>query len=106
MNCKIELSPRFQKDVKHLKKKYKLIKNDISLLILELKENPYSGTSLGDGVFKIRVPNSSIPTGKSGGFRAISLVKIEDEKVQLLTIYSKTDKENILEKELQEILKE
>jgi hypothetical protein len=106
MNFKIELSPRFQKDVKHLKKRYKLIKNDISLLVSELKKNPYNGTSLGDGIFKIRVPNSSIPTGKSGGFRAISLVKIKDEKIQLLTIYSKTDRENILEKELQEILKE
>ena len=48
----------------------------------------------------------STPTGKSGGFRIITLVKIEKEKIILLTIYSKTEKENISDDELKSILEE
>ena len=43
-------------------------------------------------------------TGKSGGFRIITLVKIEKDKIILLTIYSKTEKENISKDELSSIL--
>jgi len=76
------------------------------MLLDSLEENPTIGTPLGNDCYKIRVANSSIPTGKSGGFRVITLVKIEKDKVILLTIYSKTQKENISEEELSEILKE
>ncbi len=106
MSFNVDLAPRFEKDVKSLKRRYKLIKNDLSKLISELKENPYIGTPLGNGIYKIRVANSSIPTGKSGGFRAITLVRVIENRVTLLTIYSKTDRENILDKELQEIIEE
>ena len=50
--------------------------------------------------------NSSISTGKSGGFRVITLVKIIDKKIILLTIYSKTDKDDITKDELNSIFKE
>ena len=50
-----------------------------------LLSNPTLGTPLGDNLYKIRIPNSSIPTGKSGGFRVITLVKITDDKIILDT---------------------
>jgi mRNA-degrading endonuclease RelE of RelBE toxin-antitoxin system len=50
------------------------------------------------------MPNSSILTGKSGGFRIITLVKIKKDKIVLLTIYSKTEKESIGRDELGTIL--
>jgi hypothetical protein len=49
--------------------------------------------------------NSSIPTGKSGGFRIILFKKVEN-RITLLSIYSKTEKENLTDKELERILDE
>jgi mRNA-degrading endonuclease RelE of RelBE toxin-antitoxin system len=104
MSYKIIPSDTFEKDVKKLAKRFKQLKKDLISLYEELQKEPFSGTSLGNNCYKIRVPNSSIPTGKSGGFRTISLVKIEAEKILLLTIYSKTEKENISDSELKELL--
>ena len=78
MNFKIETIPRFEKDVKKLKKKFPKIKNDLINLIDELSSNPEIGINLGENIFKIRFLNSSIPTGKSGGFRIITYYKTDD----------------------------
>ena len=56
-------------------------------------------------IFKIRIPNSSIPTGKSGGFRVITYYK-KDDTLYLVTIYSKTEQDNILTDKLRQIVKE
>jgi mRNA-degrading endonuclease RelE of RelBE toxin-antitoxin system len=100
----IEVSLRFEKELKQLSKKYKKIKDDLRLFKKEILNNPTLGTSLGNDCYKVRVPNSSIPTGKSGGFRIITLVKIQNDKIVLLTIYSKTEKENISNDELKSML--
>jgi len=104
MNYKIEVTETFKKDVKKLQKKFKLIKKDIVSLIETLRENPKQGVSLGGDYYKIRISNSSIPTGKSGGFRVIILLVI-DEKIVLLRIYSKTDKENLTDEEFNNLFK-
>jgi len=100
----IEFSDNFKKDVKKLSKKYRLIRNDIEDLIAELEKNSKIGTPLGNDLYKIRVANSSIPTGKSGGFRVITYIVI-DEKIILNRIYSKSEKENISDAELIEIIR-
>ena len=66
MNFEIISSPTFEKEIKKLKKRFPKIKDDISKLIATLYENPNIGISLGENIYKIRIPNSSIPTGKSG----------------------------------------
>jgi len=43
--------------------------------------------------------------GKSGGARVITCVKIVENTVYLLTIFDKSEKENIPNKELEDILK-
>ena len=100
----IEVSSQFEKELKQFFKKYKKIKQDLQIFKKELLGNPTLGTSLGNDCYKIRIPNSSVPTGKSGGFRIITLVNIKNDKIILLTIYSKTDKENISKEELNLIL--
>ena len=95
MSYSIKTTQRFKKELKQLSKKYKKIKIDYQNLLDSLENNPTLGTPLGNDCYKIRIPNSSVPTGKSGGFRIITLVKIIDNKIILLTIYSKSDKENI-----------
>jgi len=105
MNFKIETIPRFEKDVKKLKKKFPKIKNDLVSLIKSLSSNPELGINLGENIFKVRVPNSSIPTGKSGGFRVITYYK-EDAILYLVTMYSKTEYNDILTNKLRQIVKE
>ena len=62
------------------------------------------GVYLGFNLFKKRVKNSSIPTGKSGGFRVIIYKQVEDKMI-LISIYSKTEKENLSDEELSNIIK-
>ena len=95
----------FKQNFKTLQKKYRNIKNDFKKLTSELEKNPQSGIALGYNCYKLRVANSSVPTGKSGGFRTIYYFVGEHNSIYLIAIYSKTQKENISENELLELLK-
>jgi len=103
MNYKIETLPQFDKDVKKLKKRFPKLKEDLKLLIKALNKNPELGTHLESGIFKIRLQNSSIPTGKSSGFRVITYY-LRNEKLYLVTMYSKADKDSILTPKLKAII--
>ncbi len=105
MNLKIIPTPEFKKSVKKLFKRYKLIAKDLALLENELHNNAYAGIELGNHCFKLRLPNSSVPIGKSGGFRVVYFLKTE-EAICLLAIYSKSDLENIDERKLLEIIRD
>ena len=105
MSLMIEYSENFLKEAKQLSKKFKLLKLDLQKAINEIEEKNDLGVALGFNLFKKRVPNSSIPTGKSGGFRVIIYQQIEN-KIVLISIYSKTEKENLSDEELSKLLKE
>ena len=105
MNYKIELSENFKKEAKKLIKKYPSLKTEIIQLGEILSKNPRHGTPLGNEVYKIRLLITSKGKGKRGGARVISYIKIIDETVYLLTIYSKGETESITHKEIQELLK-
>ncbi len=95
----------FKQNFKTLQKKYKNIKNDFRKLTVELENNPRAGVALQHNCYKLRVANSSVPTGKSGGFRTIYYFLGKSHSIYLIAIYSKTKKENISENELLELLK-
>jgi len=103
MSFKIYTIPRFEKDVKRLQKRFPNIKSDLLKFINELSLNPKLGINLGENIFKVRIPNSSIPTDKSGGFRVITYYK-QNDILYLVTIYSKTEQDTILTKKLKEII--
>ena len=105
MKLKLILSPEFLRAVKKLYKKYKHISKDLKILENELLKNPKAGIELGNNCFKLRLPNSSIPTGKSGGFRVVYYYWVRNSKIYLLYIYSKTELEDVNDKKLVEILK-
>ena len=105
MDFNIIVLDSFKQNFKTLQKKYKNIKNDFKKLTVELKNNPQAGVVLQHNCYKLRVANSSIPTGKSGGFRTIYYFLSESRTIYLIAIYSKTKKENISENELLELLK-
>ena len=106
MNLRIKTLSCFEKDVKRLFKKYKQLPNDLKILNKELLENPKSGIELGNRCYKIRLANSSIPTGKSGGFRIIYYHIDTHENIYLMSIYSKNELANIDDKIIVQILKE
>jgi len=73
-------------------------------LIQILKETPDYGTSLGKDCYKIRLSIASKGKGKSGGARIITHIVISDTTVYLLSIFDKSEKENLTDKELKELL--
>ncbi|WP_323594830.1 type II toxin-antitoxin system RelE/ParE family toxin [Aliarcobacter butzleri] len=101
----IEYADTFLKEAKQLSKKFKLLKSDLKQAVDEIETKNDLGVYLGFNLFKKRVKNSSIPTGKSGGFRVIIYQQIEN-KIVLISIYSKTEKENLSDNELSEIIKQ
>lgn len=100
----VEFSDNFLKEAKQLSKKFKLLKLDLRAAINEIESSKDFGVHLGFNLFKKRVKNSSIPTGKSSGFRIIIYQQLEN-KIILISIFSKTDKENLSDDELSLALK-
>jgi mRNA-degrading endonuclease RelE of RelBE toxin-antitoxin system len=105
MNFNVYTTDFFEKELKKLAKKYPSLKNDYKSLVNSLKENPKQGQPLGKDCYKIRMSISSKGKGKSGGSRVISCVKILANSVFLLSIYDKSQKENLSDNELDHLLK-
>ena len=105
MNLKILTLDNFSKNVKQLRKRYKSISRDLRFLQEELTSNPRTGIELGHNCYKIRLRNSSVPTGKSGGFRVVYYFIDARETLFLVHIYSKSDTGSISENIILEILK-
>jgi mRNA-degrading endonuclease RelE of RelBE toxin-antitoxin system len=105
MNLKIISLESFSRDVKKLFKKYKQLPKDLKTLQEELYLNPHSGIELGHNCYKIRLANSSIPTGKSGGFRIIYYFLDTRNNLYLMKMYSKIELENISEEKILAILR-
>ncbi len=95
----------FDKNVKKISKKDKLLYKDLQTLLEILSKNPKEGKALGNNAYKIRLQNSSSGKGKSGGYRVISYFWNE-KTLGLLTIYSKSERENIFEKEIEALISE
>jgi mRNA-degrading endonuclease RelE of RelBE toxin-antitoxin system len=105
MSYNIVAVPTFKKELKKLAKKYHSIKSDLATLFETLEINPEQGTALGNNCYKIRLSITSKNKGKSGGARLITNFVIADDTVYLLSIYDKSDKDNLTDKELNELLK-
>ena len=106
MNLNIISLESFKRDIKKLFKKYKQITKDLKTLQQELEQNPKAGIELGSHCYKIRVANSSVPTGKSGGFQVIYYYLDNKNNIYLMAIYSKSDLSNISESKILAILQE
>lgn len=105
MSYRVKTIPYFDRQAKRLSRKFKSFKNELLALFDSLEVNPTQGTALGNDCYKIRVVIKSKGKGKSGGARAITHVIAVREHVYLLTVFDKSEKDNISDKELQELLK-
>jgi mRNA-degrading endonuclease RelE of RelBE toxin-antitoxin system len=105
MSFKVTTVDSFEKQFKRLFKKYKSLKQEVEDLLVSLEIDPLQGDYIGDDCYKIRLGITSKGKGKRGGARVITCVKIVGETVFLLSIYDKSEKEDLEEKELDKLLK-
>jgi mRNA-degrading endonuclease RelE of RelBE toxin-antitoxin system len=105
MSFELIVSTHFKKELKRLAKKYASLREDVFELGESLANNPGQGTPIGKDCFKIRLAIKSKGRGKSGGARVITCVFTLQEKVVLLSIFDKAEKENIENRELEELIK-
>ena len=73
-------------------------------LVENLEHSPKQGTSIGRNCFKICLSIKSKGKGKSGGARVITCFVLVEKSVYLLSIYDKSMKENITDKQLGDFL--
>lgn len=87
----------FERLLKKLAKKFPSIKK----IFLEAIENLEDKPGFGDEIqghkdyYKVRYPNIDAKKGKSGGFRLIYYWTKDSEQVILVSIYSKTDQQEV-----------
>ncbi|MEZ4671776.1 MAG: type II toxin-antitoxin system RelE/ParE family toxin [Anaerolineae bacterium] len=104
----VYLSARFKKDIKRLVKKYRNIRSDVQVLIDQLEHGDLPGDKITGAdypVFKVRVQNSDIDKGKSGGYRVIYYVRTAT-RIFLVTLYSKTEQTDIQVEVINRIIRE
>ncbi|HLO88859.1 MAG TPA: type II toxin-antitoxin system RelE/ParE family toxin [Nostocaceae cyanobacterium] len=104
----VEASVTFNRNLRNLAKKYRSIRDDIQPILEQLQRGDLPGdkiSGIGYEVFKLRVRNSDIQKGKSGGYRLIYYVKTATGII-LLTIYAKSEQADILADEIRSIITE
>ncbi len=110
MKISIHITPEFERMAKSLAKKYKSFEDDYDTFLDELKDNPMIGSSLGNGVYKVRMAIASKGKGKSGGARVLTyhVSKLTDEifDITLLSIYDKSEISNVSDSYIKQILKQ
>jgi mRNA-degrading endonuclease RelE of RelBE toxin-antitoxin system len=85
-----------------------LIHNHLKSLIEQLQNGELPGDKVAGtlhNIFKIRIQNSDIQKGKSGGYRVIYYVQIST-RIVLVTVYSKSDQPDIAADEIDSIIAE
>lgn len=108
MSIVFAYSRSFVRDFKQLRKRHRRIQDDWDSLLAEINDAGYRGQSVpgfGGAVFKVRLTNRSTRRGKSGGFRAIYEV-VTPSQFRFMHIYSKSDKDEISDREVSRMLGE
>ena len=104
MSFEVVVTNNFKKEAKPLAKKYRSLRTDVAQLVAILENNPAQGVALGKDCYKVRMAISSKGRGKSGGSRIITCVKVVEQTVFLLSIYDKSEQENVSDRELDALL--
>ncbi|RCJ27437.1 addiction module antitoxin [Nostoc sp. ATCC 43529] len=102
----VEAAPTFNRNLRTLAKKYRSIRSDIQPVIEQLERGDLPGdriSGISYEIFKLRVRNSNIQKGKSGGYRLIYYLKTA-KGIILLTIYTKSEQGDITADELTSII--
>ena len=103
MKFEIIILNHFKSELKKYIKKYKDLKNDVICDLNKFDKN--NSISLWNWIFKLRIKSSNLEKWKSGWFRLLILLLIEENYIVPLTIFSKWDKSSISQKEINYHLK-
>lgn len=107
MSYEVVFCPSFARCIKVLKKRFPSVKRDVELAIEILLDNPTIGSAIpgGRGVRKLRIRNSDLRQGKSGGYRMLYYFEdIESQKLHLMLLYAKTDQGTVSLQEIQSLI--
>lgn len=107
-SIKVEVAPTFNRNLRTLAKKYRSIRRDIQPVIEQLQKGDLPGDripGIGYEVFKLRVQNSDVQKGKSGGYRLLYYSKTVTGII-LLTIYTKSEQADIAAAEIRSAIAE
>ena len=97
----------FQNSAKTLLKRYKSFKKDLLKFKTNYDSLPYA--DLGGGFRKIRISIESKGKGKSGGARVLTYTALLAESegtLLLLTIYDKSNRSTMTDKEIKALIKQ
>jgi mRNA-degrading endonuclease RelE of RelBE toxin-antitoxin system len=104
----IRLTSDFRKQVRKLEKRYRKLQSDLQPILMQIQMGEIIGDRLQGidaEVFKVRIRNSDVNRGKSGGYRMIYWLKLP-KCVVLLDIYSKSDRDDVQINIIQNIINE
>ena len=99
-------SDEFKTRLRTLIKRYRSIRTDLQPLLNELQSGNFISDQIpgtGYTVFKVRLKNSDIQKGKSGGYRVIYQLR-GDTYILLVVIYSKSDQDDIPANQIRDII--
>ena len=105
MSFEVKTISTFERQLRRFVKKFPKLVEDYAQLIEQLGANPTTGQALGKGCYKIRLKISGKRSGKSGGARVITCVKVTDEVVYLLSIYDKSERASISDAQLNALIR-
>ena len=104
----VRFTPEFKRNLRQLAKKYRHIRSDIQPVIDTLVAGELPGDQIpgiGFPIYKVRIRNSDARRGKSGGYRMIYYLPTS-VSIVLITLYSKTEQQDIEPQEIQALLQE
>jgi mRNA-degrading endonuclease RelE of RelBE toxin-antitoxin system len=104
----IDLTPEYKQNLRDLSKRFRNIRSDVQSIIEQLQQGNIVGDRIGGVgeeyiVYKVRIRNSNIQKGKSAGYRLVYQLE-SPISILLLTIYSKSDREDIGINEIRDIV--
>ncbi|WP_333260816.1 type II toxin-antitoxin system RelE/ParE family toxin [Microcoleus sp. S13_C5] len=105
-HIQLVFSDEFKTRLRTLIKRYRSIRTDLQPLLDELLSGNFIGDQIpgtGYTVFKVRLKNSDIQKGKSGGYRVIYQLR-GDTYILLVVIYSKSDQDDIPANQIRDII--
>ena len=108
MPIKFVYTVPFLNDIRRLRKRYRLVVDDLDALLAEMQDKDYRGAYVPGydlAIYKVRLANRSARRGKRGGFRAI-YHPLDDHNFLFLHIYSKSDKGDVGASEMRKLLRD
>jgi hypothetical protein len=91
----INYTEDFARKAKRLTKKHPSLRNDLEKFQENLLKNPTLGVNIAPNLYKCRLAITSKGKGKSGGARTITYVLLMREQIFLISIYDKSELENL-----------